>query len=110
MTKFNSKPSCRQLFKKLGTLPLQSQCILSLLSFVVQNKYHFINNFEIHNINTRHKMNLLPPSLNLTLSQKGTHYSGIRLSNHLPVHIKEIAGDIKLFKPALKEPLRSYSF
>jgi hypothetical protein len=47
-------------------------------------------------------MNLHPPLLNLTLSQKGAHYSGIRLFNHLPVHIKQLAGDINPFKSALK--------
>ena len=47
-------------------------------------------------------MNLHPPLLNLTLSQKGVHYSGIRLFNHLRGHIKHLAGDINLFKLALK--------
>jgi hypothetical protein len=102
MTKSNNRSSCRQLFKKLGILPLLSQYIRSLLSFVVQNKDHFSNNLETHNINTRYNMNLHPPVLSLTLSQKGAHYSGIRLFIHLPVHIKQLAGDIKVFKPALK--------
>ena len=106
----NNRSSCRQLFKKLGILPLQSQYILSLLSFVVQNKDQFTNNLKIHNINTRHNMNLHPPSLNLTLSQKGVHYSGIRLFNHLPVHNKQLAGDIKLFKPALRNLLWLHSY
>jgi hypothetical protein len=109
MTKSNNRSSCRQLFKKLGILPLQSQYILSLLSFVVQNKDNFTSNSEIHNINTRYNMNLHPPLLKLTLSQKGAHYSGIRLFNHLPVCIKQLAGDIKLFKPALKKPLSTLS-
>jgi hypothetical protein len=110
MTKANNRSSCRQLFKQLGILPLQSQYILSLLSFIVQNREKFTDNLEIHNINTRYNMNLHPPLLNLTLSQKGVHYSGIKLFNHLPVHIKQLAGDINLFKPALKNLLRSHSF
>jgi len=110
MTKSNNRSSCRQLFKTLRILPLQSQYILSLLSFVVQNKDQFTNNLEIHNINTRYNMNLHPPLLNLTLSQKGAHNSGIRLFNHLPVRIKQLAGDINLFKWALKNLLRSHSF
>ena len=61
-------------------------------------------------INTRYNMNLHPPLLNLTLSQKGAHNSGIRLFNHLPVRIKQLAGDINLFKWALKNLLRSHSF
>jgi len=110
MTKSDNRSSCRQLFKKLRILPLQSQYILSLISFVVQNKDQFTNNLEIHNINTRYNMNLHPPLLNLTLSQKEAHYSGIRLFNHLPGHIKQLAGDINLFKLALKNLLRSHSF
>ena len=88
MTKSDSRSSCRQMFKNLGILPLQSQYILSLLSFVVRNTDQFTNNLEIHNINTRYIINLHPPLLNLALSQKGAHYSGIKLFNHLPVQIK----------------------
>jgi hypothetical protein len=110
MTKSHNRSSCRQLFKKLGILPIQSQYILTLLSFVVQNKDQFTNNLETHNINTRHNRNLHPPLLNLSLSQKGVHYSDIRLFNHLPMHIKLLAVDIKLFKPALINLLHSHSF
>jgi hypothetical protein len=110
MTKSNNRSSCKQLFQKLGLLPLQCQYILPLLSFVVQNKDQFNNNVEIHNMNTRHNMYLHPPSLNLTLSEKGVHYSGIRLFNHLPVLVKQLAGDIKLFKPALRNLLRLHTF
>ena len=35
--------SGRNLFKKLQILPLTSQYLLSLLMFVVQNKYFFLN-------------------------------------------------------------------
>jgi len=110
MTKSNNRSCCKQLFQKLGILPLQSQYILPLLSFVVQNKDQFSNNVEIHNMNIRHNMYLHPPSLNLTLSEKGVHYSGIRLFNHLPVLVKQLAGDIKLFKPALRNLLRLHTF
>ena len=60
MTKSNNRFICKQLFQKLGILPLKSQYILSLLSFVVQNKDQFTNNLEIRNNNTRHNMNLHP--------------------------------------------------
>ena len=110
MTKSGSRVSCRQLFKKLEILPVQSQYILSLLSFVVTNKDQFTNNLEIHNINTRHNSNLHPPAYNLTLSQKGPYFSGIKLFNHLPPQIKWLAEEEKLFKPALKSLLLFHSF
>ena len=84
--------------------------MLSSLSFVVRNTHQFANNLEINNINTIYNINLHPPLINLTLSQKGAQYSGIKLFNHLPVQIKRLASDIKPFEPALKNLLLSHSF
>jgi hypothetical protein len=50
--------SCRELFKKLHILPLQSQYIFSLLVFVIKNKSYFVSNSDIHDINTRYNYNL----------------------------------------------------
>jgi hypothetical protein len=47
------RDSCREHFKKLRILPLQSQYILPLLHFVINNRDYFMVNSEIHNINTR---------------------------------------------------------
>jgi hypothetical protein len=44
------RDSCREHFKKLIILPLQSQYILSLLLFVVGNRSYFKENSDIHNI------------------------------------------------------------
>jgi hypothetical protein len=41
ITNSDNRDSCRELFKKLSILPLQSQYILSLLMFVVKNKDSF---------------------------------------------------------------------
>jgi len=49
----DNKNSCRNLFKKLCDLFLQSQYILSLLMFVVKNMDLFKMNSDIHNFNTR---------------------------------------------------------
>jgi hypothetical protein len=52
------RDSCREHFKKLKILPLQSQYVLSLLLFVINNRDYFMVNSEIHNINTSTKSNL----------------------------------------------------
>jgi hypothetical protein len=83
--------SCREHFKKLKILPLQSQYILSLLLFVVDNGDYFKVNSEIHNINTRTKSNLHRPISNLSAHQKGTYYSGIRVFNSLPSQVKNLS-------------------
>jgi len=54
-----NRVSCCKLFKKI--LPLHSQYILSLLSFVVKNMEEFITNSEVHSINTRPMSDLYPP-------------------------------------------------
>ena len=102
MTKSRSRDSCRQLFKGLEVLSLQSQYIFSVLLFVVKNIDLYTTNQEIHNINTRSNINLHPPVCNLTLFQKGANFSGIKLFNHLPLKLKSLSNDIKLFKSALK--------
>jgi len=99
MTKSRSRDSYRQLFRRLEILPLQSQYIFSLLLFVV---YLYTTDQEIHNITTRSNINLHPPVCNLSVFQKGDYYSAIKLFNHLPLKIKSVTNEIKLFKPALK--------
>ena len=49
------KESCRGLFKELKILTLSSQCIFSLLLFVVHNRGYFAPNSIYHNFNTRQK-------------------------------------------------------
>jgi hypothetical protein len=94
--------SCRQLFKKLAILPLQSQYILSLLIFVIKNKSDFVENSDIHEINTRSSHNLHLPAAKLTLMQKGVLFSGIKIYNQLPLNIKRLHKDINHFKSSLK--------
>jgi hypothetical protein len=96
------RDSCREHIKKLKILPLQSQYILSLLLFVVDNGDYFKVNSEIHNINTRNKSNL--PISNLSVYQKGTYYSGIRVFSSLPSQIKYLSHNYNRnkFKCAMK--------
>ena len=83
-------------------LPLQSQYTLSLLLFVVDNRERFRVNSEIHHINTRYRSNLHPPITHLSVYQKGAHYSGIKVFDSLPTHIKELSHNRNHFKRALK--------
>jgi len=105
-----NRVSCRNLFKKLQILPLTSQYMLSLLMFVVQNKNLFLTNNENHNLDTRQRNNLYLPQANWTIYQKGAYYSGIKIFNNLPLEIKNVAGNQKKFKIALKKFLQTYSF
>jgi hypothetical protein len=102
--------SCRNLFRKLKILPLMSQYILPLVKFIIKNKNQFTVNSEIHNINTRQHTNLHQPTSNMTGYQQGIYYSGLRVYNNLPSHIKQLSGDPKNFELQLKKFVYLHSF
>jgi len=104
------RDSCREHFKNLKILPLQSQYMYSLLLFVIDNGDYFKLNSEIQNISTRNKSNLHLPISNLSVYQKVTHYTGIRVFNSLSSQIKELCHNRNHFKCALKKFLYFHSF
>jgi hypothetical protein len=60
----------------------------TLLTFVVNNRKLFLDNAELCTINTRNSHNLHLPLPHLTKFQKGVHYAGVWIFNHLPTPIK----------------------
>ena len=89
MTGIRNRDSCREHFKRLKILPLQTQYLLSLLLFVAENTDYFRLNSEIHSFNTKNKCNLHLPHTKLTIFQKGLYYAGIKVFNNLPTYIKK---------------------
>ena len=63
----------------------------------------FKTNNKNYNLDTRQRNNLYLPQANLTIYQKGAYYSGIKNFNNLPLEIKNVAGNQKKFKIALKK-------
>jgi len=102
--------SCRNLFRKLKILPLESQYIYSLMLFVVNNTNYFTSNSDNRFISTRQSLNFYRPNTNLTLFQKGVHYMGIKVFNTLPHYIKEISNNSREFESNLKRFLHAHSF
>jgi len=98
------------MFRKLGILTSYSEYIFSILMFVIKHKDIFTCNTELHNINTRHKLDLHVPSVNLTKVQKGVYYSGVTIFNALPLGIEKVAHNTKKFKHELKNFLLKNSF
>jgi hypothetical protein len=78
--------------------------------FVVKHKDLFALNIEFHSINTRYKLYLHVPLVNLSKVQKGVYYSGIKLFNSLPLSIKQVVHDLNKFKHKLKKFLILNSF
>jgi hypothetical protein len=61
-------------------------------------------------LDTRQRNNLYLSQANLTIYRKGAYYSGIKIFNNLPLQIKNVAGNQKKFKIALKKFLYTHSF
>ena len=76
------------LVQTINILPLMSQYILSLLTFVSNDREQYFANSEIHNINSRLTCNLHLPRAHLNNYQKGVYYSGITIFSNLPLDIK----------------------
>jgi hypothetical protein len=99
-----------EFFESLKPLPLSAQYIYSLIMFIVNNRNLFLDNAELYTIKTRNSYNLHPPLPHLTKYQKGVHYAGVRVFNHLPTYIKNIENETKVFKKTLKRFLLENSF
>jgi hypothetical protein len=105
-----NRVSCWNLFKELNILPLMLQHILSLLTFVSNNREEHFANSEIHNINTRHTSNLHLPRTHLNICQKEVYYSGVKIFNSLPQDIKTHIDNPRTFKKSVKKFLSTNSF
>ena len=79
-------------------LPLYSHYMFTLLMYVVNNKHLFTTTLAVHNHNNRSATNFHLPTTNLTKYQKGAYYTGVKIVNYLPAHIKNVANEIQVFK------------
>jgi hypothetical protein len=68
----HNRVSCREYFKQLKILPLQSQYLFSILMYVANNinRYKFCS--QIHDITTRHTHDLYQPSSSLSVFANGS--------------------------------------
>jgi len=107
ITGIRNRESCREHFRTLKILPLQSQYILSLLIFVIDNKDHFKRNFEVHHINTRNKLSLHQPLSNPSICQKVAYCTAIRVFNSLPPQIRKLSHNRQHYKRIWKNFLYS---
>ena len=70
--------------------------------YMVNNEHLFTRNLEIHCHDTRKASNFHVPTAKLTKYQKGAHYMGIKIFNHLPDYIKGLINEKQAFKNALE--------
>jgi hypothetical protein len=60
-------------------------------------------NSEIPSINTRNNSDFHRPLVNLTKYKNGTYYTGIKVFNYLPIHIKNLSHNVNQFRLALRD-------
>jgi hypothetical protein len=78
--------------------------------FVIDNQNNFRSRLEVHGLNARSKNQLYLPTSNLSVFQKHTAFSGIRLFNSLPGTIQSLRNDRVRFKNNLLSYLMTNSF
>ena len=83
-------------------LTLSSQYIFSVFVFVVENRDLIMSNRDIHSFNTRNSFDLHLPAAYLTTVQRGVLYSGCKVYNSLPIHIKSHSENSRHLKKILK--------
>jgi hypothetical protein len=105
-----NRDTCRPLFKALNILPFYSQYIFSISVFIVKNIDKYATNSDIHNINTRQRLEFHYPTCKSTKVQKGVYNTGIRIFKNLPNSIKNLSQDLNKFKYSLKRFLQVGSF
>jgi hypothetical protein len=69
---------------------------------MVTNKSLFRLNSDIHNFNTRNNSKFFQVTTHLNVFKKSPGYAGVKIYNHLPADIKDLADDVKSFKKVLK--------
>jgi hypothetical protein len=66
--------------------------------FMVKNMYLYTTNKEIHGVNTRQNTDLHLISVRLTAFKEGSYFTGMRIFNHLPANVKQLANKKELSK------------
>jgi hypothetical protein len=101
--KLSSRTSCRPFFQKSNIMTVPSIYIYELLKFVKQNREQFCTNDNVHDYNTRQKLNLHTPRFLLKVSQNDIYHKGARMYNLLPPKIRDLP--FQRFKNSIKANL-----
>jgi hypothetical protein len=101
MVGVDSKTSCRHLFKVLNILTLPSLYILEVTCFIKRYCQSLELNANVHDRNTRRKMDICKQSYRTNLYKNSVINMGSKIYNKLPDHVKEI-DSYKVFLKKIK--------
>jgi hypothetical protein len=80
----SSRTSCRQIFKDYNALTLPSLYTMEVICFIKKHKVFIAKNMDIHNYNTRRKLNLHTQHCNTVLFKRSVMNTVISLYNKVP--------------------------
>lgn len=103
------RTSCRELFKKFGILPVVSQFILEIITYVKTNEGSFLRMNYNHTYSTTHSSLLIIPRHTLVGYERSPRYMGIKLFNSLPKTYRDIES-VQSFRRAVNDFLMSQCF
>jgi hypothetical protein len=109
MVGVSARTSCRHLFKELNILTSVSLYIMEVICYIKKHHQPVELNVNVHNYNTRRKMDIHIQSYNTDLYKRSVINMGNKLCNKLPKYMKEI-DSYKTFKKKLKSLLLLHSF
>jgi hypothetical protein len=104
------RSSCRNWFKKLDILMVQSLYIFSLMMFVVNNMGNFHASSSICCMNMKHKNQLHIPLVKYSSIQNGVTFSSIKIFNTLLASIFQLQKDKLIFRSVLRKCLVLHTF
>jgi len=84
----SSRTSCRQLFKELNILTLASLYIFEITCFIRKYCQSLEQNYQIHQHNTRRKLDIHIKTQKTELYKKSVINMGTRVYNNLPKSLK----------------------
>jgi hypothetical protein len=105
----SSRTSCTQIFKDYNVLTLPSLYIMEVICFIKKYKVFIAKNMDIHDYNTRRKLNLHTQHCNTVLFKRSVMNMGISLYNKVPNQVK-LRKNFNSFRKELKSFLLKYSF
>jgi hypothetical protein len=80
------------------------------MRFLSQNIEVYVFSSSVHEFNTRNKLKLHKPVVNLAIWQKGAYFTSIKVFNKLPKFITDLVLDKKSFIVWLEKYLIKKSF
>lgn len=93
--------SCRGLFRELNVLTVTAEYIMASVTEIHKARNQFSLNMDFHTYHTRHRNDIVIPSMRLEASKRNT--LDVSLYNHIPLHIRRLP--LAQFKNGVKQYL-----